>query len=88
MGKGYTRAILLVSQIGISMLVPIVGAAYLGIYLFKGNLLATIILMILGTIVGIRNLFVILIKESRRKSPKRTDTKGRPSGYTDPEEED
>lgn len=82
--KGVVRALALLSQIGINMLVPILGAVLVARTFFSGNTLVLILLVLLGIGVAFRNLYIVMMREFRRKpSEKRDASRGRPPGYQD-----
>lgn len=87
MNKGVVRALALVSQIGINMLVPILGAVLAARTFFSGNTVVLILLVLLGIGVAFRNLYVVMMREFRRKSDAFKEVKqvrrGRPIGYED-----
>ncbi len=60
------------SSVGIAMVLAIFGGLYLGIYLdreFGTGYKFTVILLLLGIVVGFRNLYVLIKKISRNENP-------------------
>ncbi len=86
MKRGTMRALSLLSMVGIGMLVPILGAAFIAGRFLKGHPILMILVIGLGVAVAFRNLFVNVLKELNRKEEKDETIIGRPKGYKDPEE--
>lgn len=87
--KGVLRALALLSQIGINMLVPILGAVLAARTFFSGSTLALVLLVLLGIAVAFRNFYVVMMKEFRRKTGEsKVSSRGRPIGYKDVDPED
>ncbi len=60
------------SSVGIAMVLAIFGGLYLGVYLdrkFGTGYKFTVILLLLGIVVGFRNLYVLIKKISRNEKP-------------------
>lgn len=71
--------LVLLSQLGISMILPIIGGVLLGNYLdkkFSGNNLFLIIFVTLGALSALRNLYVIGTRLGRKDGEQKDDKKG------------
>lgn len=68
------RNLAILSQLGLSMMVPIIGGVLLGNYLdekfSKGNIFL-ILFTIIGALAAFRNLFVIGMKSAKNKGDKK-----------------
>lgn len=65
----WTRALMLVSQLGISMITPILLCTFLGVFLDRilaKEPLFTILMIILGVGAAFRNLFYMVGKEIKK----------------------
>ncbi len=86
MTRGVLRALSLLTTVGIYMVVPILGAVYIGGRFFKRQPLLLVLVVLLGVAVAFRNLFKMMNTESKFKEQKNERRIGRPKGYEDKEE--
>ena len=69
MDKGVFETLALISQLGLSMVVPILLCTYLGVWLEnKTSFPFTIIFIVLGILAGVRNVYALLKKYLGKKS--------------------
>jgi uncharacterized membrane protein SirB2 len=69
MDKGVFETLALISQLGLSMIVPIVLCTYVGVWLEgKVTFPFTIIFIILGILAGVRNVYALLKKYLKKES--------------------
>lgn len=61
--KGIARSLMLVSQVGISMMMPVFLGLAAGIFIDKrvGGRFLTIVFLILGLLAGVRNAYMLLL---------------------------
>ncbi|MDO4799832.1 MAG: AtpZ/AtpI family protein [Bacillota bacterium] len=79
--KNTMRALAMVTQIGVNMIVPIGGAILLAQVLTPDNPIATMLFILFGVGVAFRNFFQFAIQESRRKTEDKAVRRGRPEGW-------
>lgn len=87
--KEVFRSFSLVTQFGITMIVPILLCTFLGIFLDKllGTSFIVIILFFLGALAGFRNIFILSKDQNKNHSPLGSDAKKRLDEQSDRDEQ-
>ncbi len=86
MTRGVFRALSLLTMVGIGMVVPILGAVYVGGKFCRDKPVLLVLIVLFGVAVAFRNLFKMIKTESKFKEEKNEKRIGRPKGYEDKDE--